>query len=105
MKKILILGTAIILAVQLSACAETVKGKVVKAGDNQVTIQQADGTQTTMKTTDNTTYRKKKKSHHKHKGQSNTTYQPMISESDMVEVIYFPSNDEMIIEEVTVWDD
>ena len=105
MKKLLILGVAAAsLAIGLSACAETASGKVVKSQGNTVVIRDANGTDHTMKTNENTTYRKRMKAH---KSMHNTTskQQPILVEDDYVEVIYSPStNNEWIIEDVVIYE-
>ena len=110
MKKLLILSIAVAaLSVGLSACAETASGKVVKATGDTVTIRDANGVDHTMKTTSNTTYRKRISANH-HKGSLHTTgtknkSQPILTEDDYIEVIYSPSTDsEWIIEDVVIYE-
>jgi len=107
MKKLLIAGiTALSLSLGLSACAETASGKVVKVHGDTVTIRQADGTEHTMKTSDNTTYRKKV-SAQKNQGSQmkhSATQKPILVEDDYVEVIYYPAdNSEWIIEDAVIY--
>lgn len=106
MKKTVLFGTAALaLILTATAHAETVTGKVIETDGNQVTIEKKDGTKHTLKTTSDTTYRKKKMTRHDKKHHEKGRYEPMLEESDWVEVIYTPSNNELIIEEVTIWDD
>ena len=105
MKKLLFCGLALTgLAMGLSACAETRSGKVIKADSHHMVIQAHDGTQMTLKTTPDTTYQKKKAMKHGKHHQKQATAQPLVAVDDMVEVIYMPSNNEMIVEEVTIWE-
>ncbi len=113
MKKLLIAGAAaLVLIGTASVQAETVQGKVLSTKGNTVTIQQKDGTIKSLTTTDNTTYRKKKmmkKNKMKH-GQmlekGKTYYEPLMEEDDWIEIVYTPTSDnEMVIEDVTVYDD
>ena len=105
MKKLLFCGLALTgLALGLSACAETKTGKVVKADAHHMVIQASDGTQTTLKTTPNTTYQKKKGMKHGKHHQKQAPAQPLVAVDDMVEVVYMPGNNEMIVEEVTIWE-
>ena len=101
MKKLLILGVAAAsLAIGLSACAETASGKVVKSQGNTVVIRDANGVDHTMKTTSDTTYRKKRATPN-----TQTTPQPIFVEDDYVEVIYSPSTDsELIIEDAVIYE-
>ena len=110
MKKYLMTGMmGLVLAIAVSACAETTAGKVVKTDGHSVTIRQADGTEATMKTTDTTTYRKKKvvdKHWNENKKPNQSHYKPIIEEDDFIEVIYNPSTgDEWVIEDVVIYDD
>ena len=103
MKKILFYTVALGgLVLGLAACTQTGSGKVVKADAQHLVIQASDGTQMTLKTTPDTTYQKvlKHGKHHHKQPQS----QPMVAVDDMVEVVYIPSNNEMIVEEVTIWE-
>ncbi len=92
--------------------AETLTGKVVAAKGNDITVQQADGTQKTLKVNDDTTYRKKKmmkkdkaKQHKKMKRGEMASYTPLVEEDDWVEVVYSPTTgDGWIVEDVTVYD-
>ena len=105
MKKLLILGvSAMVLAGALSACAETASGKVVKTNGNMVTIRDANGVDHVMKTTSDTTYRKKMSQKH-HKGTHGTKGNtPILVEDDYVEVIYSPVSDsEWIIEDAVIY--
>ena len=103
MKKLLILSMAVAaLSVGLSACAETASGKVVKATGDTVTIRDANGVDHTMKTTPNTTYRKRTQ---QNMMTQKTTPQPVFVEDDYVEVIYSPSTDsELIIEDAVIYE-
>ncbi|MBQ7413674.1 MAG: hypothetical protein IJV07_05345 [Alphaproteobacteria bacterium] len=106
MKKLFLCGAAALaLTMAMTARAETVTGKVVNTDGSQVTIEKKDGTKHTMKTTPDTTYRKKKMTRHDKKHHGKGHYEPMMEESDWVEIVYTPSNNELVIEEVTVWDD
>ena len=106
MKKLLMTGILSLgLMFSLSACAETTVGKVVKTDGNHVTIEKKDGSQATMKTTDETVYRKKEKMKTA-SGNETHQYVPILEEADIVEVIYDPKTDtEWIIEEVIIWED
>ena len=108
MKKLLIMGiTAAALSIGLSACAETASGKVVKTDGDTVTIRDANGTEHTMKTTANTTYRKRMSAHKwdNHSTGTKNTSQPILTEDDYIEVIYSPSTDsEWIIEDVVIYE-
>ena len=101
MNKLLLLGiAATALSVTLSACAETASGKVVKTNGDTVTIRDANGVDHTMKTTPNTTYRKRMKQSTMATKQS----QPILVEDDYVEVIYSPSTDSgWIIEDAVIY--
>ena len=110
MKKYLLMGAmSLMLAVGVSACAETTAGKVIKTDGHNVTIRQADGTEATMKTTESTTYRKKKvmdKNWKEDRKPQTSHVKPILEEDDFVEVIYFPSTgDEWVIEDVVIYDD
>ena len=102
MKKILFYTVALGgLAMGLAACTQTGSGKVVKADAHHMVVQASDGTQMTLKTTPETTYQKVLK-HGKHHQKPQS--QPLVAVDDMVEVVYMPSNNEMIVEEVTIWE-
>ena len=110
MKKYLMMGImGLGLTVSVSACAETTSGKVVKADGHAVTIRQADGSEATMKTTEATTYRKKKvadKNWNENTKPQKSQIKPILEEDDYIEVIYFPATgDEWIIEDVVIYDD
>ena len=109
MKKLLIAGiTALSLSMGLSACAETASGKVVKTDGNTITIRDNNGMEHTMKTNENTTYRKKMSGHHTTSGhvKHKTAQKPILVEDDYVEVIYFPdSNSEWIIEDAVIYEE
>jgi len=109
MKKLLIAGmTALSLSMALSACAETASGKVVKTHGDTVVIRDANGTEHTMKTNENTTYRKKMSSHKAHATQmkQHSSQKPILVEDDYVEVIYYPATDtEWIIEDAVIYEE
>ena len=112
MKLKLLLATALIGA-SITAQAETVMGEIIAISGNDMAVQTSDGQKMSFKTTDNTSYRKKKiRRHHKFKRgskeQATWTYEPIAEEDDWVEVTYDPKTGEEDIYEVltiTVLDD
>ncbi|MDY6408036.1 MAG: hypothetical protein SPL08_05000 [Pseudomonadota bacterium] len=108
MKKLVIASIAsAALLMGLSACAETASGKVVKTNGNLVTIQDSSGSQHTMQTTPDTTYRKRVKSSSEHKNHlgHNKARQPILVEDDYVDIIYYPASDtEWIIEDIVIYE-
>ena len=105
MKKILFYSLALAgLTLGLTACTHTGTGKVVKADAHHMVVQTSDGTQMTLKTTPETTYQKKKAMKHGKHHHKQSQSQPLVAVDDMVEVVYMPSNNEMVVEEVTIWE-
>ena len=114
MKKLL-LGTFICggLFLGMAVSAETVSGKVVNAGNNQLTVKTNDGQTMTMTTTDNTTYRHKKM-HKKHKMKKGKNadqswyFVPVAEEDDWIELTYDPKTQTANgyeVQDVIIYDD
>jgi hypothetical protein len=113
MKKTLLLGAfAIAFILSCQAQAETASGKVTAVNGNNITVQTQDGQQVTMATTDQTTYRQKKK-HKKNKMKRGKrsmewTFTPIAEEDDWVDVVYNPATGDGTlseIQEVVVYND
>ena len=106
MKKLLMIGVCL-LATSL-AQAETISGKITNIKKNTVIVKAEDGKKTTLNTTDNTSYRKKKVSRKGKTHAANTYYKPMMEEDDWVEITYTPAKNETQsaeIQEVVIYDD
>ncbi len=105
MKKFLIPSIIMsVAAMAISTHAATMTGKIISNQNN--TLQVADKTKstpTTLKTTPNTTYYVKKKV-----GDGNNSIAKDMAEvNEIVEIVYTidPQTNEMIIDELVIWED
>ena len=114
MKKILLTSCIFSgLFLGMAVCADTVSGKVVNSGKNQLTIHTEQGEKVSMNTTDNTTYRHKKMmKRHKMKKGTNADQQwyfvPIAEEDDWIELTYDPKTkkgDMYEVQDVIIYDD
>ncbi len=94
-----------------AAHAESIKGQVINEEDGLITVESNDQ-QMTMKTTDNTKYRKRKMiekdktKHGRMYKKGDAYYKPLVDDKEWVEIIYMidPQTKEMIIEEIVILD-